>query len=904
MLAPPLAALNTDLSWAMALAGAAFALEWITLHSPHDLIGDVRIAYGPGRRRTLFVISRHNLLRAPDEGPWRRVTTGLGTWKLSSLVVSPTFDEDGTAFVASFGGGVFRSLDGGLTWSPCNQGLGDPHIVLLGFSPTFKQDRTVFALGRRGAVYRTCDGGHCWTAVWGAESAGPPPARAQPIDYAEILLDPVRDAGEAWAACHQIDGATCIAFTGGAVVIGDSRGELFASDQGGADWRRLAQLPGRPRITCIEAPQGSSRSGRVFVGTNGAGVFRIDLADGRVERCASSRGLARVTAIGSYSSADGRDVLMACGWDAALFTSSDEGVRWTRQARGLTRHRQADEHRFGAPHFRPVAPVSPAGSGEAYLGGFDGLFHRADAEGRWEPVETLPLGIVLGLSMARDPKSNGVFMAVATYGAGVYVLAPGAARWQAQNQGLPTLRLGSIRHSPEWPIDRVMFVASEGAVLRWQEDEGRWSPVPLRPAGGAGRSSVGWFARMRGVERLVARRLSNRLVGRLKGVFQTGLLLLGRSMNRFVFPTTIAFSPRYSEDQTVFVGSRAHGVFRSQDGGRSYAQLWDGAGRFVFSIAPLTASTSRGVVFAGLSDGLYRSEDFGVSWTRIETESRFRAGRIAAASDGRGGDTVFVGTREGLLRSRDGGRSWHDLPLVAGERAVIIGLTLSPDFANDRTLLVQAAGDGLYRSRDGGDSFERLRWDGTAHDPALSPPLCFPDATTLFEFSPDFARDRTILAAGFDRIHLSRDAGASWTELHPPTRYENIRPEIRYEGRWTVDTNPAFGAQRAHGSSTPGDRVSLRFYGANVSWIGAVGPDHGMAEVCIDGQLKTTVDLYAAEPRRAVRLCRLALAPGRHEIAVKVCETSNPSASGRKVLVDAFEIDDEASASQLEVAVT
>jgi hypothetical protein len=116
------------------------ALGLILLHSPHDVIEGI-----VGKRKTVFVISRHNLLRSSESGCWKRLTTGLGGWKLSSLILSPNFAVDKTMFVASFGGGVFRSVDGGLSWTSSCQGLGEPHILLLGISPDFERSCILFA---------------------------------------------------------------------------------------------------------------------------------------------------------------------------------------------------------------------------------------------------------------------------------------------------------------------------------------------------------------------------------------------------------------------------------------------------------------------------------------------------------------------------------------------------------------------------------------------------------------------------------------------------------------------------------------------------------------------------------------------------------------------------------------
>ena len=77
------------------------------LHSPHDVISDALSSSGAARKKHVFVVTRHNLLRAVEKGDWERLTCGLGPFKLSAIAVSPAFARDQTLFVASFGGGVF-----------------------------------------------------------------------------------------------------------------------------------------------------------------------------------------------------------------------------------------------------------------------------------------------------------------------------------------------------------------------------------------------------------------------------------------------------------------------------------------------------------------------------------------------------------------------------------------------------------------------------------------------------------------------------------------------------------------------------------------------------------------------------------------------------------------------------
>lgn len=817
--------------------------DLIALHSPHDVISDVRVA-GSRLRKQLFVISRHNLLRSTRHDGWERLTRGLGSHKLSSLVVSPAFDRDQTLFVASFGGGVFRSVDAGRTWTAMSRGLIEQHVALLAISPDYERTHTLFALTHSGTLYRSQDAGQSWKVTCATDI--PPAASCD-----EIMLDPLRDAGEAWARCYALEGLTCVAFAVDAVLAGTSSGQIYASYDRGASWAVLLSLVAAPRITCIEVLPGANAMDRFFIGTASHGVFRAE--GGRARRLPAPRRLQRVTALGSSVDADGRQVLLACGWSSGVFASLNEGRSWRPAGRGATRHRQADEARYGAPQFSTLA----TDGSQLYLGGFDGLFEATSAE-CWEPVETLPLSIVLGLSIGAD-KSGRLHVAASNYGAGVQALEDGGGSWATRNDGLETLRLGPIAHAPTWAADGVLFTGAENAVLRWDPTNASWSSVPLRVADGRRTST---FARLRGLERLAARALDVASMAALRRFYHAFALRFAGRISRFVFPTAFAFSPDYADDRQMIVGTRAHGIFSSSDGGIGFAQLPDFAGRFVADLA-----WASGGLFAAVSDGIHRSADRGRTWARI---APFKHARLAASQD-----VLFAGSAEGLHRSLDGGMTWSPAHLPVA--AVVDGVALSPAFASDGVIFAQVAGHGLYRSTDGGERFFSLP-GSTGQDLEFGIPRCFPDAGSLLRPSPHFATDRVLFAAAFDQVWRSTDLGETWTVSPRPVRYEAIRPEIGYRGRWRRP-----GRDFTHISASLGAVASLHFVGSSVTWIGRRGPEQGVADVVIDGARRGTIDLRTAESQGPVRLFTQTLSPGRHVIEIV-------ATSSRRVSLDAFEV--------------
>lgn len=183
-------------------------------------------------------------------------------------------------------------------------------------------------------------------------------------------------------------------------------------------------------------------------------------------------------------------------------------------------------------------------------------------------------------------------------------------------------------------------------------------------------------------------------------------------------------SPYYHDDQTLFLV--ADHLYRSQDGGQSWAQL--GADTY---------------------DGLALSPDFAHDRTLFTYYGHF--------------DGAF-GT--GVYRSTDGGDSWQ--PLWHGLTHLrVYDLILSPNYAVDGALLAYAhydnlsspgdAGFSLFSSRDRG-----LNWTlvTTATDRALLPAaaglLPITEPKIRFRFSGSLALERTI------------DGGQSWETIPEP----------------------------------------------------------------------------------------------------------------------------------------
>jgi photosystem II stability/assembly factor-like uncharacterized protein len=165
----------------------------------------------------------------------------------------------------------------------------------------------------------------------------------------------------------------------------------------------------------------------------------------------------------------------------------------------------------------------------------------------------------------------------------------------------------------------------------------------------------------------------------------------------------------------VYIGIEEGGVYRSEDGGRSWQSLNDGLYWDVHTIAPAEGSR----LYATTGDGFHRSDDGGRHWTHITAgldrsytlpflASLQRPGLVytaAAATPppgwGRGADAA-------LYRSLDGGEHWTQLTDGLPSRIDVAVREMAFDDAGQ---VFAASGPAVFGSGDGGDTWQTVADD-------------------------------------------------------------------------------------------------------------------------------------------------------------------------------------------------
>jgi len=660
---------------------------------------------------------------------FRAIGPALTSGRIGDLAIHP--DHPTTWYVAVSSGGVWKTVNAGVTWKPIFDSYGsysigavtvdpaDPLVVWVGTGENNSQR----SVGYGDGLYKSVDGGRSFDLV-GLE---------QSEHIAKILVDP-RDSD-----------VVLVAAQGPLWASGGDRG-VFRTADGGETWDLVLEIdedtgvtdllmdPRNPDVLYAAAYQRRRHVWTLINGGPGSGVYKS--LDGGVSWKQANKGLpgGDKGRIGLAMSPQNPDVLYAiveaADGKSGFFRSSDRAKSWSRQSDYVASSPQyyqelvADPHRFDRVYSLDTRTQVTEDGGKTWsrLGG---EWRHVDDHALWidpEADDHLLIGGDGGLYESWDRGANWDFKAnlpvtqfykVAVDNAVPFYNVYGGTQ-DNNTQGGPsrTINQHGIRNS-DWFItvggdgfdpavdpENPNIVYSQwqyGGLIRFDRSTGE--EIDIRPQPGADGPPLRWN-------------------------WDSALLISPHSASRLYYGSQILFR---SEDRGDSWRPVSPDLTRNMDRNQLevMGRVWsvdavakNNSTSFYGTIVAVTESPLvEDLIYVGTDDGLIQiSEDGGATWRRVDDlpdvpEMTYVNDLEASWHDPNTVYAVLNNHKRGdfapyVLVSRDRGRSWKsissDLP-SRGSTYTIAEDHLSPN------LLFVGTEFGLFTSLDGGGSWLKMK---------------------------------------------------------------------------------------------------------------------------------------------------------------------------------------------------
>jgi photosystem II stability/assembly factor-like uncharacterized protein len=635
----------------------------------------------------------------------------------ASFVVFAALVGCGLATAASMGGRAVEARTGE-RWGPSHGPDGGPAFAVA-VAPSAPQD---VYLGTGRGVFRSTDGGRSWTSAWPEPPASAswfPGVTALEVDpsspatvyagrnsrwaggmsYGQPVVK-TTDGGRTWHALELRGQPIAITPTAVYAATGGPRGSrLVRSTDAGRSWHPAdAGLPSSYVWGLAFDP---SAPATLYAAMGTHGVFTSDDGGGRWRSVGIPRRYGEVTAI-AVDPLHPETVYAAT--DAGIAVSRDAGRSW-RVLNGSIGNRGRARWVMQVT----ALLVDPGDTQTLYATTrCAGVLESTDGGRSWSAANAgLEPGCPWAYALALDPRApQRVYAADPTRG--VVESDDGAAHWHAANKGLSLADVWSLAVAP-----RALY-AGAGALGLFESRDGgaHWRPlatgldavyaVAVDPADPENVLAAGSTTEER-----------DQPSGPPIAASSDG----GRTWTRPAFagryPNVVAI-----DGLTAYAGSAGgYGVFGTADGGRGWRAL--GPPGVVYVQALAVEPGNPDVVYVGADGrtrGLYESSDGGRTWHRA---SALDVDVTAVALDPESPSTVYVATNGGeggVFRSTDGGTTWqkedaglHQRVKVrrkwADPTVPVTALVVDPA---DSARLYAATDQGVYRSTDAGESWHPL----------------------------------------------------------------------------------------------------------------------------------------------------------------------------------------------------
>jgi photosystem II stability/assembly factor-like uncharacterized protein len=488
----------------------------------------VMFAISADKKSIYVVVSDQGVMRSDNGGQsWTPSNEGLPKDSDQVLVLTLAVDPGdpnilyaGTGGFVGQGAGVYKSTDGGDSWSAANKGMLDYRITALAVDP--RQPQTIYAGSDRGDLFKSTDAGQNWIDFSDRiklSQFGPYQVRSIQIDPDSgriyLLADDLSvvysdDGGNRWSMLGSPGGIDQPRFSCMAVLFGEKPVILMATIDNerakgwrysvgapapvsaatpafaaatpgtiqtlSGNWQQLTELP-RAVNSLVVDPTNPNLffAGIGGVGGAGGGVYKSE--DTGLTWKNASEGLNNngVTALAFTNGSS--PVLYATGGSGGdVYTSQDGARTWSALGKtGL----------FSS--FEQWISIAPSDSNIIFtLTNSEGAVRTDDGGQSWIPLgEGIPqkYNKSLVLSIAVDPSDPKVVYAgtggFVGNGQGVYKSTDGGDNWSPANKGMLDYQITALAVDPLQP--QIVYAGSDSGNLFKSADGGEnWTNLSDR----------------------------------------------------------------------------------------------------------------------------------------------------------------------------------------------------------------------------------------------------------------------------------------------------------------------------------------------------------------------------------------------------------------------------------------